>query len=55
MSAGETIKLSPPSISTWGFAIPYGVNPHSIKMGDKNNGRFRKKISINFYERKLLL
>jgi hypothetical protein len=54
MSAGETIKVESPM----GFYhSPTGVllshmrfNPHSIKMGDKNYGRFRKNKELTFMQ-----
>jgi hypothetical protein len=47
MSAGETIKVDSPMgfyhSPTGGLQSRMGFYPHSIKMGDKNNGGFRKK------------
>jgi hypothetical protein len=46
MSAEETIQVESPMgfyhSPTGGLLSHTGFYPHSIKMGDKNNGRFRK-------------
>jgi hypothetical protein len=50
MSAGETIKVESSMVfyhSPTGVLISrMGFYPLSIKMGDKNNGRFRKNLLL---------